>query len=126
MRPTLIINRHDYSALAEEINPTWNDLDADGSGRDIHSGLMYRNKITSKLQLTVTMLDMYEDDVRRLSQDLEPQYVDATVLDPVTNKASWEGKDPFSIIVVIVSPRIAGEVEEMLKHFITFAEPEDM
>ncbi len=86
MRPTLIINRHDYSALAEEINLTWNDLDADGSGRDIHSGLMYRNKITSKLQLTVTMLDMYEDDVRKLSQDLEPQYVDATVLDPVTNK----------------------------------------
>ncbi|WP_406038767.1 CobW family GTP-binding protein [Succinimonas sp.] len=43
---------------------------------------------------------------------------------PVSNMASWEGKEPFSVIVLIVSPRIAADCEEMLKHYITYMEPE--
>ncbi len=38
---------------------------------------------------------------------------------PVSNMASWEGKKPFSVIVLIVSPRIAKDAEAMLKNFIT-------
>ena len=34
-KPTLTINNHDYAAYIEELSPSRNDLDADGSGRDV-------------------------------------------------------------------------------------------
>lgn len=85
MRPTLVINRHDYTNFCMELVPSKNDLDADGSGRDVHSGLMYRNKITDKLNIEVSMVDMMEDDVARLTADLDVEYFQATIVNPKTN-----------------------------------------
>lgn len=85
MRPTLVINRHDYTNFCMELVPSKNDLDADGSGRDVHSGLMYRNKITDKLNIEVSMVDMLEDDVARLTADLDVEYFQATIVNPKTN-----------------------------------------
>lgn len=88
MKPTLIIGGKNFTELCAEIKPGNNDLDADGSGRDIHTGLMYRTKITDKDKLEVTMLRLWEDDMQRLRQALKPAFVSVTYLDPETNTQS--------------------------------------
>lgn len=85
MKPTLIIGGKNFTELVAEIKPANNDLDADGSGRDIHTGLMYRTKITDKDKLEVTMLRLYEDDMKTLRQALKPAFVSVTFLDSETN-----------------------------------------
>jgi len=85
MKPTLIIDGKDFTEHVSEIKPENNDLDADGSGRDIHTGLMYRTKITDKDKLEVTMLRLYEDDMKTLRKALKPAFVSVTFLDSETN-----------------------------------------
>lgn len=47
MKPIFKIGEHDYTAfLAEDgLSPVRNDLDADGSGRNLLDGLMYRAEL---------------------------------------------------------------------------------
>ena len=54
-RPIFKINGHDYTRyLAEDgLKPTRNDLDSDGSGRNLLDGLMYRSRIATKVKWTV-------------------------------------------------------------------------
>lgn len=86
MRPALIINGHDYSEYVEEITPTRNDLDADGSGRDVQTGDMFRTRIAVKQKWEVKMLRMYEGLHRQLCLDIRPAYYEATILDPELNE----------------------------------------
>lgn len=51
MRPIFRIKNHDYTAFlaADGLAPVRNDIDADGCGRDLLSGKMYRARITQKI-----------------------------------------------------------------------------
>ena len=87
-RPVLIINGHDYAPYIEELIPSRNDLDADGSGRDVQTGLMYRTRIAVKQKWEVKLLRLPEAVHRQLLADIAGTYYEATVLDPSTGQAS--------------------------------------
>lgn len=83
-KPVLIINGHDYAAWVEELSPSRNDLDADGSGRDVQTGLMYRTRIATKLKVTVKLLRLRQPVMQQLLTDIAPVFYDATLVDPAT------------------------------------------
>ena len=83
-QPVLIINGHDYAAFVEELNISRNDLDADGSGRDVQTGLMYRTRIATKLKAEVKLLRLPESIHKRLLADIAPVFYSASVIDPNT------------------------------------------
>lgn len=57
MKPIFKIGEHDYTVfLAEDgLAPVRNDLDADGSGRNLLDGLMYRARIAEKKTKTLSV-----------------------------------------------------------------------
>lgn len=83
-KPVLIINNHDYAALVEELNLSRNDLDAEGSGRDVQTGLMYRTRITSKMKGTVKFFQLQQATMQQLLADIAQPFYSATVVDPAT------------------------------------------
>jgi hypothetical protein len=83
-QPVLIINNHDYAALVEELNLSLNDLDAEGSGRDVQTGEMIRTRVATKLKAEVRLLDLPQSVHRQLLGDLSPVFYDATIVDPAT------------------------------------------
>ena len=84
MKPVLIINNHDYAKYVEELSPSRNDLDADGSGRDVQTGLMYRTRVASKLKVDVKLLRLQQSLMQQLLSDISDTYYSATLLDPTT------------------------------------------
>ena len=98
-KPVLIINGHDYAALVEELNLTNNDLDAEGSGRDVQTGLMYRTRIAAKLKAEVRMLRLQQPQLQRLMADIAGTFYSATVVDPTTGaqvtKSFYTSERPF-------------------------------
>ena len=99
MRPVLIINNHDYAPLVEELNLTNNDLDAEGSGRDVQTGLMYRTRIAAKLKAEVRMLRLQQPQLQQLMADIAGTFYTATVVDPTTGaqvtKSFYTSERPF-------------------------------
>lgn len=85
MVPCFIVDGHDYAEDIAELKPSLNDLDADGSGRNILTGLMYRKLISTKDKWTVTFNRLDETQMRSLIQSINKQYVTVTLLDPKTN-----------------------------------------
>ena len=83
-KPVLIINNHDYAVLVEELNLSRNDLDAEGSGRDVQTGLMYRTRITSKMKVTVKFFQLQQATMQQLLSDIAQPFYSATVVDPAT------------------------------------------
>ena len=83
-KPTLTINSHDYAKYVEELSPSRNDLDADGSGRDVQTGEMFRTRIATKQKWDVKMLRLGEDIHKQLLADISGVYYSATILDPTT------------------------------------------
>lgn len=98
-QPVLIINGHDYAPLVEELNITNNDLDADGSGRDVQTGLMYRTRIATKMKAEVKLLRLRQDQMRQLAADIAGTFYSATVVDPATGaqvtKRFYTSERPF-------------------------------
>lgn len=98
-QPVLIINGHDYAPLVEELNITNNDLDADGSGRDVQTGLMYRTRIATKMKAEVKLLRLRQDQMRQLAADIAGTFYSATVVDPATGaqvtKSVYTSERPF-------------------------------
>ena len=88
MKPIFKIGSHDYTAfLAEDgLAPVRNDLDADGSGRNLLDGLMYRARIAQKDKWTVKFNRLPELIVKSIAADINPEYVEITMLDPKTNR----------------------------------------
>ena len=84
MTPVLIINGHDYAPYVESLELSENDLDAEGSGRDVQTGLMYRTRVATKLKAEVKLLRLRQSLMRQLRSDLSGEYYAATVLDPAT------------------------------------------
>lgn len=101
MRPILRINGHDYIEFVEELKPARNDLDADGSGRDIQTGEMFRTKITDKQTWEVKMLRLPENVNAQLASDLKSQFYSAVILDPETSsqttKTFYTSAVPFGV-----------------------------
>lgn len=88
MKPIFKIGEHDYTAfLAEDgLAPVRNDLDADGSGRNLLDGLMYRARIAQKDKWTVKFNRLPELIIKSIAADINPEYVEITMLDPKTNR----------------------------------------
>lgn len=90
MKPIFKVNNHDYTDyLTEEgLKPTRNDLDSDGSGRNLLDGLMYRSRIATKAKYTVSFLRLDEDIMMQLLSDMyaDDNYVSITTLDAKTNR----------------------------------------
>ena len=85
MRPILKIDNLDLTEYVKELKPVKNDLDADGSGRDIQTGKMYRTKITSKFTWEVNLLRIPENVALALFNKLDSDDYNATTLNPGTN-----------------------------------------
>lgn len=85
--PCFIINAHDYAKYIKELKPSRNDLDADGSGRNVLDGDMYRSRIATKLKWEVSMVRLDEATMLQLETDLyrEGDYVTVTLLEARTN-----------------------------------------
>lgn len=98
-KPVLTINEHDYAQYVEELTPSRNDLDADGSGRDVQTGLMYRTRIATKQKWDVKMLPLGETIHNQLLSDISGVYFNAVVLDPTTgataSKTFYTSSVPF-------------------------------
>lgn len=88
MKPIFKIGEHDYTAfLAEDgLSPVRNDLDADGSGRNLLDGLMYRTRIAQKDKWTVKFNRLPELIMMSIAEDIDPEFVSITMLDPKTNR----------------------------------------
>ena len=58
--PMFVVNGHDYAKLITELKPSRNDVDSDGSGRNLLDGLMYRSRLeqsaSGRSRLAVWML----------------------------------------------------------------------
>ena len=63
-----------------------NDLDADGSGRNLLDGLMYRTRIAQKDKWSVKFLKLPETIMKSIAEDIDPEYAQITMLDPKTNR----------------------------------------
>lgn len=87
-KPVLTINGHDYAPYIEELTPSRNDLDAEGSGRDVQTGLMYRTRIGTKQKWDVKLLRLTEAIHKQLIADINPVFYQATVIDPTTGAAA--------------------------------------
>lgn len=83
-KPVLIINGHDYAQYVVELKPGRNDLDADGSGRDVQTGLMYRTRIAQKQKWDVQFSRLSQALMQQLAADIDPVYFQATMVDPTT------------------------------------------
>lgn len=88
MKPVFKIGDHDYTTfLAEDgLQPVRNDLDADGSGRNLLDGLMYRTRIAQKDKWAVKFNRLPELIMKSIAEDIDPVYVNITTLDPKTNR----------------------------------------
>lgn len=86
MQPVFIINGHDYTEYIEELKPSLNDLDADGSGRNLLTGLMYRKRIATKNKWSVSFLRLGESLMQQLLSDMDSQFVKVTMLDAKANR----------------------------------------
>lgn len=84
-KPTLTINGHDYAQYIQQLTPSRNDLDADGSGRDVQTGLMYRTLIARKAKLEIKLCQVRDTVLAQLMSDISDKFYSAKYLDPVTN-----------------------------------------
>ena len=98
-KPVLIINSHDYAQYIESLEMSRNDLDADGSGRDVQSGLMYRTRIAQKMKVEVKLLRLQQSVMQQLLSDISGVYYSATVVNPATGaqvtKSFYTSTVPF-------------------------------
>lgn len=85
MKPIFKVGSHDYTQYVESLKPTSNDIDKDGSGRNLLDGKMYRKKIATKGKWSVTFLWLTETVMQQLRSDMNNEYVSITVLDSLTN-----------------------------------------
>lgn len=100
-KPILKINGHDYTEFVETLMPSRNAMDADGSGRDIQTGEMFRTKIADKQKWEVKMLRLPESVHTQLAADLKPPFYTVVILDPETNsqvsKTFYTSSVPFGV-----------------------------
>lgn len=87
MKPIFKIGDHDYTEFVAELKPVRNDLDAEGSGRNLLDGTMFRTRIAQKDKWNVSFLKLPELIMKSIAEDINPEFVQITMLDPKTNRA---------------------------------------
>lgn len=99
--PVLVIGGVNYAADCLELKPSVNGLNADGSGRDIQTGEMFRTKIGDKLKFDVSMNRLNESKMAVLAAALKETFYNATILDPstgaVVTKSFYTDSLPFGV-----------------------------
>ena len=70
-KPSVIIGGTDYTQYVEELKLTINGLNADGSGRDVQTGLMFRTKIGDKWKAEIKLLRISETVMNSLKATLQ-------------------------------------------------------
>ncbi len=82
------INNVDFSDVLEEGGLVWerNDLDAEGTGRDLN-GDMLRDRTTTKVTLKVSTIPLTTERISQLLQAIYPQTAQITYLDPQAGTA---------------------------------------
>ena len=85
-KPVFILNGTDYAEYLEKLSPAKNDLDADGSGRDVQNGLMYRTKITEKQTWEAKFVPLPQSIVTEIATIVSATYYTATFVDPKTGE----------------------------------------
>ena len=66
-----VLVNHDYTQYVEELNIVHNDVDAEGSGREVKTGAMQRTRVAQKHTLTVQLLRVRQSVARAIFHDLE-------------------------------------------------------
>ena len=66
-----VLVNHDYTQYVEDLNIVHNDIDAEGSGRDVKTGKMNRTRIAQKHTLTVKLIQVSQSVARTIFHDLE-------------------------------------------------------
>lgn len=86
--PVFIINGHDYAEYiaADGLKPSRNDLDKDGSGRNLLNGLMYRTRIATKMKYSVTFNRISAAVLKQLETDMDSAFIRVTLLEGKTNR----------------------------------------
>ena len=93
------INGVNFADVLEENGLAWerNDLDAEGSGRDLN-GDMLRQRVTKKVTLKITTLPLTTERLSQLLHAIDPQEADITYLNPyegaVVTKHMYVAKVP--------------------------------
>lgn len=86
MKPVLKLEGHDYTVWLESLEPARNDMDADGAGRNLIDGDMYRARIGDKMKWTAKFLPLPELIMKSIAQDTRREFVKITFLDPNTDR----------------------------------------
>lgn len=104
-------NGIDYADYIKQISPSLNDLDADGSGRNLLDGEMHRSRIATKDAWAVDIDRMDAKTMSNFLTDMysEGNYVHITILDPKKNK-HVKKEYFFSTINIGVQRKIGTEV----------------
>ena len=77
-KPLVIIGGVDITRYVEELKISINGLNADGSGRDVQTGLMKRVKVADKWKAEISLLRIDEDVMSRLKGVLRQESYEAT------------------------------------------------
>lgn len=86
MKPIFKIGNHDYTEFVDTLKPVRNDIDADGSGRNLLDGEMFRTRIAQKDKWSVTFLKLPELIMKSIAEDIDPEFAKITMLDPKSNR----------------------------------------
>lgn len=86
--PMFVVNGHDYAKLITELKPSRNDVDSDGSGRNLLDGLMYRSRLATKRKWSVTFGRLDAKNMMQLENDMYggKDYISVTLLDARVNR----------------------------------------
>lgn len=86
--PMFVVNGHDYAKLITELKPSRNDVDSDGSGRNLLDGLMYRSRLATKRKWSVTFDRLDAKTMMQLESDMYggKDYISVTLLDARVNR----------------------------------------
>lgn len=86
--PMFVVNGHDYAKLITELKPSRNDVDSDGSGRNLLDGLMYRSRLATKRKWSVTFGRLDAKTMMQLENDMYggKDYISITLLDARVNR----------------------------------------
>lgn len=86
--PMFVVNGHDYAKLITGLKPSRNDVDSDGSGRNLLDGLMYRSRLATKRKWSVTFGRLDAKTMMQLENDMYggKDYISVTLLDARVNR----------------------------------------
>lgn len=87
MRPIFKVSNHDYTEYIDKdgLKPAFHQVDREGAGRNLLDAKMYRKVIATKRKWSISFLLVDEDLMSQILNDMDNQYINATLLDPKSN-----------------------------------------